>query len=122
VALFLRATDPACIAAAHQEPSSRSREFCPRGSGRRTLPIVTAAITSDTVAVMTKIRLTVAYNQPPDPDAFFRHYHDVHVTLARLIPGVESFEWSKVVGTPTGEPARYALIAELRSRVRTTCV
>lgn len=76
-------------------------------------PIVTGAITSVTVAVMTKVRLIVAYNQPPDPEAFFQHYLDVHVTLARLIPGVESFEWSKVVGTPTGEAARYALIAEL---------
>jgi uncharacterized protein (TIGR02118 family) len=65
------------------------------------------------VGSMSKIRLTVAYNQPPDPDQFFAHYEGVHVPLANAIPGVETFEWSKVVGTATGEPARYALLAEL---------
>jgi uncharacterized protein (TIGR02118 family) len=62
---------------------------------------------------MPKIRLIVAYNQPPDTDVFFKHYEGVHVGLAKKIPGVETFEWSKVVATPTGETARYALIAEL---------
>jgi uncharacterized protein (TIGR02118 family) len=64
---------------------------------------------------MPKIRLTVAYNQPPEggADAFYAHYADVHVDLAKAIPGLESFEWSKVVATPTGEKPRYALLAEL---------
>jgi uncharacterized protein (TIGR02118 family) len=62
---------------------------------------------------MSKVRLTVAYNQPPDADEFFRHYEDVHAGLARAIPGLASFEWSKVVATPTGETPRYALLAEL---------
>jgi uncharacterized protein (TIGR02118 family) len=62
---------------------------------------------------MAKIRLTVAYNQPPDPDQFFAHYEGVHAPLARAIPGLETFGWSKVVGTPTGDAARYALLAEL---------
>jgi len=62
---------------------------------------------------MPKIRLTVAYNQPPDVDAFFEYYHRVHTGLARAIPGLETFEWSKVVGTAAGEPPRYALLAEL---------
>ena len=66
-----------------------------------------------TVAAMPKIRLTVAYNPPPDPDKFFQHYKDAHVALARAIPGMQSFEWSKVVGTPTGDAPRYALLAEL---------
>ncbi|HWE67185.1 MAG TPA: EthD family reductase [Acidimicrobiales bacterium] len=62
---------------------------------------------------MPKTRLTVAYNQPPDADAFFAHYLGVHAPLARAIPGLESFEWSKVVATATGEEPRYALLAEL---------
>ena len=62
---------------------------------------------------MPKIRLTVAYNQPPDAEAFYAYYNDVHTGLAKAIPGLESFEWSKVVGTATGEPPRYALLAEL---------
>src|SRR3954451_13898356 len=62
---------------------------------------------------MPKIRLTVAYNQPSDADAFFKHYENVHVGLAKAIPGLEKFEWSKVVGTPTGDTRRDALFAEL---------
>jgi len=62
---------------------------------------------------MSKVRLTVAYNQPPDPEAFFAHYQGVHEPLARAIPGLASFEWSKVLATPTGETPRYALLAEL---------
>ena len=62
---------------------------------------------------MPKVRLTVAYNQPPDPDAFYAHYLDVHAPLARAIPGLTNFEWSKVLATPTGETPRYALLAEL---------
>jgi uncharacterized protein (TIGR02118 family) len=62
---------------------------------------------------MSKVRLTVAYNQPPDPDAFFEHYLGVHAPLARAIPGLSAFEWSKVLATPTGETPRYALLAEL---------
>ncbi|MEY2405088.1 MAG: hypothetical protein QOG39_4 [Acidimicrobiaceae bacterium] len=65
------------------------------------------------VAAMPKIRLTVAYNQPPDPEVFYDHYEKVHVGLAKNIPGLESFEWSKVVATATGEAPRYALLAEL---------
>jgi uncharacterized protein (TIGR02118 family) len=62
---------------------------------------------------MPKIRLTVAYNQPPDADVFFKHYESVHVALAKKIPRLETFEWSRVVATPTGDPPRYALLAEL---------
>jgi uncharacterized protein (TIGR02118 family) len=62
---------------------------------------------------MSKVRLTVAYNQPPDADAFFEHYLGVHAPLARQIPGLSNFEWSKVLASPTGETPRYALLAEL---------
>jgi uncharacterized protein (TIGR02118 family) len=62
---------------------------------------------------MSKVRLIVAYNQPSDADAFFTHYTEVHAPLARAIPGLSGFEWSKVLATPTGEAPRYALLAEL---------
>jgi uncharacterized protein (TIGR02118 family) len=62
---------------------------------------------------MPKVRLTVAYLQPPDPDAFFSHYEKTHVGLAKAIPGLKSFEWSRVVATPTGEEPKYALLADL---------
>jgi uncharacterized protein (TIGR02118 family) len=62
---------------------------------------------------MPKIRLTVAYNQPPDAGAFYAHYENVHVGLAKAIPGLEHFEWCKVVATPAGDEPRYAILAEL---------
>ena len=62
---------------------------------------------------MPKVRLFVAYHQPPDPEPFFAHYENVHVALAQAIPTLESFEWSTLMPSPTGDPAPYALIAEL---------
>jgi uncharacterized protein (TIGR02118 family) len=62
---------------------------------------------------MPKVRLTVAYNQPPDPEPFFAHYESVHVGLAQAVPGLASFEWSKVLPNPDGSAAKYALLAEL---------
>jgi uncharacterized protein (TIGR02118 family) len=37
-------------------------------------------------------RLLVQYGRPTDPAAFDRHYRDVHVPLARAIPGLVRFE------------------------------
>ena len=62
---------------------------------------------------MPKIRFTVAYNQPPDVDAFLQHYEGVHVALAQKIPGLEHFEWSRVVATASGDEPRYIVLAEL---------
>jgi uncharacterized protein (TIGR02118 family) len=56
-------------------------------------------------------RLLVQYGQPADPAAFDEHYRDVHIPLARKIPGVVGF----TVGhpNPVGDgPAPY-LLAEL---------
>lgn len=36
--------------------------------------------------------MTVVYRTPADPEAFRRHYHDVHVPLARALPGLRSYE------------------------------
>jgi uncharacterized protein (TIGR02118 family) len=65
------------------------------------------------VAAMPKMRLTVAYLPPADMDAFLGHYQGKHIPLIKAVPGLERLEWSKVMGTPTGEPSRYAMIAEL---------
>jgi uncharacterized protein (TIGR02118 family) len=62
---------------------------------------------------MSKVRLYVAYHQPPELEPFLAHYENVHVGLAKAIPNLESFEWSSLLPSPTGEPATYALIAEL---------
>ncbi|GAC1574904.1 MAG: EthD family reductase [Candidatus Elarobacter sp.] len=51
------------------------------------------------------VKLTVIYDNPKDPVAFEKHYHDVHIGLAQKIPHVTRAELAKVFpkedGTPT---------------------
>ena len=48
-------------------------------------------------------QLVVTYRTPTDPVAFDAHYRDVHIPLARRIPGLRRFELSKgPVMTPDG--------------------
>ncbi|MEJ2058895.1 MAG: EthD family reductase [Gammaproteobacteria bacterium] len=57
--------------------------------------------------------LMVLYHTPEDPAAFDTHYDDVHIPLAKNIPGLRAYEISDgTVSTPDG-PAPYHLIAEL---------
>ena len=47
--------------------------------------------------------LLVLYKTPKDPAAFDRHYKEIHIPLAKKIPGLRSYRVSKgVVGTPAG--------------------
>lgn len=58
-------------------------------------------------------KLVVLYRTPIDPAAFDRHYTDVHVPLAKRIPGLKGYQISVGgVGTPTG-PSPYHLVATL---------
>ncbi|MGZ6792967.1 MAG: EthD family reductase [Mycobacteriales bacterium] len=56
-------------------------------------------------------RLLVQYGQPTDPAAFDQHYRDVHVPLARQIPGLQRYTLAHPVAVGDG-PAPY-LVAEL---------
>jgi uncharacterized protein (TIGR02118 family) len=40
-------------------------------------------------------RMLVIYKTPKDPAAFDRHYADVHVPLAKQLPGLKKYEVSK---------------------------
>jgi len=58
-------------------------------------------------------KLVVIYGKPTDAAAFDRHYADIHVPIARQIPGLRDYEVSKgAVMTPAG-PAEAHLIATL---------
>lgn len=70
--------------------------------------------------------LTVLYGQPADPAAFRRHYEEVHLPLAKALPGATDLRYSLEVDTLAGEqpvfaafhasfPTREALDAALRS-------
>src|SRR5690242_163042 len=58
-------------------------------------------------------KLVVLYATPDDPDAFDKHYLDVHVPLVQKIPGLDKFEWATFAGAPDGGELSYHLIAEL---------
>lgn len=40
-------------------------------------------------------RMVVIYKTPADPAAFDKHYFDVHIPLAKDLPGLKSYEVSK---------------------------
>jgi uncharacterized protein (TIGR02118 family) len=42
------------------------------------------------------VKLTVIYDNPTDPAAFEKHYHDVHLPLAAKVKGVKRVELAKV--------------------------
>jgi uncharacterized protein (TIGR02118 family) len=57
-------------------------------------------------------RFLVLYRQPTDVEAFERHYLDVHVPLAKQLPGLRRYAISRnSVVVRGGE--RYYLVAEL---------
>jgi uncharacterized protein (TIGR02118 family) len=58
------------------------------------------------------IRFLVLYDPPSDPVAFDRHYREVHVPLAKALPGLRRYTLSRnLAAIRGGEP--YYLVAEL---------
>lgn len=60
----------------------------------------------------TPARFLVFWERPTDPEAFERHYREVHIPLARRIPLLRSYAISDNPVPVRGEP--YFRIAELR--------
>jgi uncharacterized protein (TIGR02118 family) len=55
------------------------------------------------------VRLLVLYNPPEDAAAFDKHYDEVHIPLAKTLPGLLKYTVSRNLG----RNAQYHLIAEL---------
>ena len=58
------------------------------------------------------IRFLVLYPRPLDVEAFERHYFDVHLPLAKQLPGLRSYNVGREPRAIRG-PEPYYLIAEL---------
>ena len=58
------------------------------------------------------VRYLVLYDPPVDPVAFDRHYREVHVPLARQLPGLRRYVISRDSKPVRGEQPPY-LVAEL---------
>ncbi len=57
--------------------------------------------------------VVVMYKTPKDPAAFDKHYLEIHIPLAKKLPGLRKFEISQgPVATPAG-PSGFHLIATL---------
>ena len=55
-------------------------------------------------------RMVVIYRTPKDPTAFDAHYLEVHVPLAKLLPGLRKYEVSRrPIVTPAGDPEPYLI-------------
>jgi uncharacterized protein (TIGR02118 family) len=54
--------------------------------------------------------MLVIYRTPKDPEAFDQHYFNVHVPLAKRLPGLRKYEVSRrPILTPAGDPAPYLI-------------
>lgn len=55
-------------------------------------------------------RMVVIYRTPKDPAAFDAHYFDVHVPLAKRLPGLRKYEVSRSpILTPAGGAEPYLI-------------
>ena len=58
------------------------------------------------------VRFLVLYETPADPAAFDRHYRDVHIPLAKQLPGLRRYTISRHHKAVRGDRSCY-LVAEL---------
>jgi uncharacterized protein (TIGR02118 family) len=56
-------------------------------------------------------RFLAAYETPADPEAFDRHYREVHIPIGSRLPGLRRYAVSRNVAAVRGTP--YYLVAEL---------
>lgn len=63
-------------------------------------------------------RLTVLYGHPKDPAAFDRHYHDIHIPIARRMKGLKGWTLGKCQSAVAGQPPPYYMIVGLYADTR----
>jgi uncharacterized protein (TIGR02118 family) len=58
------------------------------------------------------VRFLVLYDMPADPEAFDRHYRQIHIPLAKQLPGLRRYTISRNHKAVRGDRSYY-LVAEL---------
>jgi uncharacterized protein (TIGR02118 family) len=58
------------------------------------------------------VRFLVLYDTPADPEAFDRHYREIHIPLAKQLPGLRRYTVSRNHQPVRGDRSYY-LVAEL---------
>ncbi|MEV6825200.1 EthD family reductase [Amycolatopsis sp. NPDC051102] len=61
-------------------------------------------MTATTDPATTPVRFVVLYATPSDIEAFERHYNDVHIPLAKQLPGLRRYTRSHEPAPLRGEP------------------
>jgi uncharacterized protein (TIGR02118 family) len=59
------------------------------------------------------VKLVVLYSHPDDPDAFDRHYFDIHMPMVRQLPGLLRAETGRLVNALDGGAQLFYRVAEL---------
>ena len=59
------------------------------------------------------VRLLVLYGHPEDPEAFDRHYEEIHIPLAKRMQGLKKWTIGKVLGAPDGGKSDFYYAADL---------
>lgn len=55
-------------------------------------------------------RMVVIYRTPKDPQAFDAHYFNVHIPLAKRLPGIRKYVvGTRPIITPAGDPEPYLI-------------
>src|SRR5690242_12039431 len=58
------------------------------------------------------VKITIAFGPPADPDAFVRHYVDVHAPLVEAIPGLRAYEYGRALTNFDGsEPEQFWIVS-----------
>ena len=59
------------------------------------------------------VRFIVLYDTPADPEAFERHYREIHIPLVKQLPGLRRYTISRNHRGVRGDASSYYMIAEL---------
>lgn len=62
-------------------------------------------------------RFIALFNRPEDPDAFDRHYREVHAPIIRRYPGMRDLKLTRPDGV-AGRPSSIYLVAEVAFETR----
>ena len=58
------------------------------------------------------VKLIALYRKPTDIEAFRKHYFEIHVPLAKKMPGLRKIEITDISGAPMGE-TKFLVMAEM---------
>ena len=59
------------------------------------------------------VKLIALFRDPVDKERFDEHYSQIHMPLAKAMPGLQKIEVTRIAGTPMGTEAGYYLLTQM---------